>query len=220
MTDAPTIETSDDITALAKALPKAQAAITAVGLDKVNDHFSNRYASLSEIAAAILPAMNGAGITVLQPISAAGDAVTVTTMLIHETGQWLRSTHVVPVSRRDAQGVGSAVTYARRQALAALLTVAPAGEDDDGEGAVGRGRAAKPPLGGDTPKEPAKASLAARTARLEGTLRDVKTLRDLTKAWDLAKGLRDELHKETPADAARMDALHDERHAQLIGGAG
>lgn len=211
------IETSADIGALAKALPKAQAAITKVKLDATNPHFNSKYATLAEIADAILPAMNGAGITVLQPVSAGAEGVQVTTILMHETGQWLRSTHTIPVARRDAQGFGSALSYARRQALQSLLTVAAQGEDDDGEGSVGRGANARPPI---PPQEPQRPTLASRVRHLEKTLADVKTLRDLGRAWDLAAELRAELSKSEPGAAAQLDALHDQRHAELIGGAG
>ena len=210
------IETSEDFSALAKALPKAQAAIAKVTKDALNPHFSNKYASLTEIADAVLPAMNANGITVMQPVSAGANAVQVTTMLLHESGQWFRSTHTVPVSRNDAQGVGSALTYARRQALQALLTVAPAGEDDDGEGSVGRG-SGRPPL---PPSEPQRPSLLDRAARLEKTLGEVKLIRDLDRAWKLAADLIAELRRDEPETAARVEALHDERHAALIGGAG
>jgi hypothetical protein len=214
------VETSPDFVELAKALPKAQAAITKVTKDAANPHFNAKYASLSELADAILPAMNGAGITVLQPVATDDVSVRVTTMLLHESGQWLRSTHTIPVSKRDAQGYGSALTYARRQALQSLLTVAPQGEDDDGEGAVGRGGGggAKPPL--QPPKEPERPTLAKRVAHLEKTMNDVTTLRDLTRAWDLSKDLRAELAKADPTEAARIDGLHEKRHAELIGAAG
>jgi len=210
------IETSPEIGELAKALPKAQAAIARISKDAANPHFSSKYASLTEIADAALPAMNGAGITVLQPVTAGAGAVHVTTILLHESGQWLRSTHIVPVSKNDAQGVGSALTYARRQALQALLTMAPQGEDDDGEGAVGRG-AGRPPL---PPPEPQRPSLDDRAAHLEKTLTDVKLIRDLDRAWKLAANLIAELRNDRPEIAARVEALHERRHAELIGGAG
>jgi hypothetical protein len=214
------ITTSPEIVELAKALPKAQAAITKVTKDAANPHFNAKYASLSEIAEAVLPAMNGAGITVLQPVASDDLGVRVTTILLHESGQWLRSTHTIPVSKRDAQGYGSALTYARRQALQSLLTVAPAGEDDDGEGAVGRGSGsgAKPPLA--PPKEPERPTLAKRVAHLEKTLTDVTILRDLARAWDLSKDLRAELAGTDAAAAAKIDALHERRHTELLGGAG
>jgi hypothetical protein len=220
MTDDPTLTTSPDIAALAKALPKAQAAISKVTKDAANPHFNAKYASLSEIADAVLPAMNGAGITVLQPVATDEQGVQVTTILLHESGQWLRSTHCIPVSRRDAQGYGSALSYARRQALQSLLTVAPAGEDDDGEGAVGRGSGggAKPPL--QPPKQPERPTLEKRAAHLKRTMTDVTTLRDLTRAWDLSKDLRAELAGTDANAAAELDALHERRNADLIGGAG
>jgi hypothetical protein len=209
---------SDEIGELAKALPAAQAAIAAITKDASNPHFSSRYASLSEIRDAIVPAMNAAGISVLTGISA-GDAdgrVRVETMLLHTSAQFIRSTHSVRMTRDDAQGTGSAATYARRQALQALLTVAPAGEDDDGEGAVGRG-SGRPPI---PPTEPKRPDIEVRVANLEKTLRQVKTLADLEKAMKLGRPLRDECATDRPELAARIDDLYRTRHDELIGGAG
>lgn len=210
------IEMSDEITELAKALPKAQAAFLKVAKDATNPHFSNKYASLSEIMAAVRPALNEAGITLLQPPSAGAGAIQVTTILWHTSGQWFRATHTIPVSKADAQGFGSALTYARRQALQSTLGIAPEGEDDDGEGSVGRG-AGRPPL---PPSEPSRPTLASRAANLEKRLDEVKTLRDEEKAWDAGKALLDELREKEPQVAARLEALHQRRHAELIGGAG
>jgi hypothetical protein len=212
------IETSPEIGELAKALPKAQAAIAKITKDTANTHFNSRYASLTEIAEAILPAMNANGFSVIQGVTAAPNAgVQVTTRLLHASAQWMEATHFVPVSRQDAQGVGSALTYARRQALQAFFTVAPAGEDDDGEGSVGRGPG-RPPLNpAGPPSAPPKTQRPARVARLEKTLADVKTIADLTRAWDLAKALRAELAAEEPETAKRLDALHKARSDALLG---
>jgi hypothetical protein len=203
------IETSPDIGELAKALPAAQAAIARVQKDATNPHFNNRYASLTEIAEAVLPALNEHGISVLQPVTSAAGAVQVTTILMHSSGQWLRATHLVPVSRNDAQGIGSALTYARRQALQAILTVAPAGEDDDAEGAVGVQR---PPLQQAEPQRPDRGE---RVRRLETTLRDIKLWTDLARAWELAAGLRAELKAEDPKTAKRIDDLYERRKGEL-----
>ncbi|HEY1878462.1 MAG TPA: ERF family protein [Caulobacteraceae bacterium] len=204
------IETSAEIDELAKALPAAQKAIAKVQKDAANIHFESRYASLNEIAEAILPAMNDNGFSVLQPATTAPpNLVQVVTILLHTSGQWLRATHKIPVTRADAQGVGSALTYARRQALQSLFTVTPAGEDDDGEGSVGRGKNAKPPL---PPAEPPKRpTLGARVNNLETTLRDVKNETDLGRAWNLAKGLRAELAAEQPKTSERIEALYNRR---------
>jgi ERF superfamily len=205
------IEMSDDITALASALPDAQHEFERVGKDAANPHFNSRYASLAEIAAAVLPALNKAGITVLQPVTVSEDAVQVTTILLHKSGQWLRATHTVPVTKKDAQGVGSALTYARRQALQAVLTVAPAGEDDDAEAAVGR--PSRPPLQ-QTPAN--KPTLQDRIARLERTLASVESVTDCDRAWALAADLRKELETVSGAgELARLTQAYDSRRVKL-----
>jgi hypothetical protein len=60
----------------------------------------------------------------------------VETILAHSSGEWVSSTLAVPLTKADAQGLGSAITYGRRYALAAIVGVCPA--DDDGEAAVAR----------------------------------------------------------------------------------
>jgi hypothetical protein len=216
MTDA-LLEMSQDIGELAKALPGAQGAIAKITRDAANPHFNSRYASLTEIADAVLAAMNNAGFTVLQPARFAGaNVVDVETWLLHASAQWLRATHSVPVSRVDAQGVGSALTYARRQALQSFFVVAPQGEDDDGEGAVGRGPG-RPPL---PPEEPKRPSREVRVERLETTLGQVKTIRDLDRAWALGGDLRSECATEAPELAARLDDLYQRRRVEMVGDAG
>lgn len=64
--------------------------------------------------------------------------VEVTTMLLHKSGQWVRDTQDVPLTKVDAQGTGAAITYGRRYGLAAICGLCPE-LDDDGETAVGRG---------------------------------------------------------------------------------
>ena len=71
-----------------------------------------------------------------------GWTVEVETRLLHSSGQWMGDTITVPVGKPDAQGVGSALTYARRYALASFVGVAP--EDDDGNAAVSKAPARKP----------------------------------------------------------------------------
>ena len=210
------IETSPETGDLMKALAKAQAAFSEIEKDAANPHFQSRYATLAEILRATRAALNAHGIWFTQPISAGAGAVQITTRLQHESGQFFQSTHTIPVSKNDAQGFGSAITYAKRQAAQAVLGLAAAGEDDDGEGAVGRG-SGRPPL---PPSEPQRPSLRERAGRLEKTLTEVKTLKDLNRARDLAKDLRAELATDDAEAAARLDALYERRHAELIGGAG
>jgi hypothetical protein len=210
------IESSPEIGELAKALAKAQAEFEPLTNGALNTHFSNRYASLAEIVKATRPALNKHGIFFSQHPSAGAGAIMVTTRLQHESAQFIQSTHTIPVSKGDAQGYGSALTYARRQAAQAVLGVALEGEDDDGEGAVGRG-AGRPPI---PPQEPPRSPLAARIANLERTINGVKTLQDFDRAWSRSADLQKELLAADPAEHARITELGQTRRADLLRGAG
>lgn len=132
--EAPLIETSDNISELAKVLPQAQASMGDVFKNANNPAFRSKYADLAAVVEAVMPALNQHGIALLQPASGlVGDVVKVTTMLLHESGQWVRCTTTVAVTKRDAHGVGSAITYGRRFGLQSMSGVAPT--DDDGNAA-------------------------------------------------------------------------------------
>jgi hypothetical protein len=131
--------TSTTVGAIAKALAAAQREIGVAVKDATNPHFRSKYADLQAVDEACRPALSKHGIAIAQGTGYADGFVFVTTRLLHaETGEWIESTlHIAP-GKHDAQGVGSAITYARRFGLSALAAV-PAGVDDDGEAAVGRG---------------------------------------------------------------------------------
>ena len=169
------MNTSPTIGAIAKALAAAQREIGVAVKDATNPHFRSKYADLQAVDEACRPALSKHGIAIAQGTGYADGFVFVTTRLLHaDTGEWIESTlHIAP-GKHDAQGVGSAITYARRFGLSALAAV-PAGVDDDGEAAVGRGaprgevavpppatvipfdppaRAPAPAPAGDLPEEP------------------------------------------------------------------
>jgi hypothetical protein len=129
------IETSATIVALTGAILKVQGAVDSVKKDKVNPHFKNRYATLENVIDTARPALQEAGIAFVQaPGQVLDGSVEVTTMLVHESGEWMRSTLHVPLGKRDAQGVGSAITYGCRYSLMAMLGLPPT-DDDDGHAA-------------------------------------------------------------------------------------
>jgi hypothetical protein len=133
------MRTSDSISEIGGALAKAQAEMANAKKDSQNPHFRSSYADLASVRDACLPALTKHGIAVVQSprLVLNGQAVLeLDTRLVHGSGQWIEDTLGVPLSKVDAQGVGSATTYARRYALAAFAGIAPA--DDDGEAAVGR----------------------------------------------------------------------------------
>lgn len=132
---------SEQVNELATALAKAQADMTGAKKDSTNPHFRSSYADLASVREASMPALNKHGLSAVQFPRLTHDGsemwlVEVETTILHTSGQWISDTLAVPVTKVDAQGVGSAITYARRYALGAVCGVAP--EDDDGEAAVGR----------------------------------------------------------------------------------
>jgi hypothetical protein len=133
------MEHSEKLSTFAPAFVLAQAKIKAAEKDGVNKFFDNRrYAGLSSVMDACKEALNSEGIAVLQtPAPSEAGKLALATVLMHKSGEWVSGTVTVPLAKADPQGYGSAMTYARRYSLAAMVGVCP--EDDDGEGAVGRG---------------------------------------------------------------------------------
>lgn len=130
------METSQQINEIATALAKAQADIKGASKDSTNPHFKAKYADLSSIWDACRAPLSKNGIAVIQSPATSDGQVSITTLLAHSSGQWIKDSVAVTPVKADAQGIGSAVTYLRRYSLAAMVGVAP--EDDDAESAQGR----------------------------------------------------------------------------------
>lgn len=126
---------SDQLNELAAALAKAQGEIENASKASQNPHFKSRYADLAEVLNTVRPVFAKHGLSVSQFPSYEGGIVTVETILLHSSGQWMSGSISAPVSKQDAQGVGSATTYCRRYSLAAVAGIAQ--EDDDANSAVG-----------------------------------------------------------------------------------
>ena len=128
------MQTSEQINELAAALAKAQGQIQGAVKDSTNPAFKSRYADLASVWDACRVALSLNGLAVVQGPALVGQGVSVTTRLLHSSGQWAESTLMLPMDKATAQGAGSAITYARRYALAAMVGVAP-DDDDDGNAA-------------------------------------------------------------------------------------
>ena len=131
---------SESIAGLAAALAKAQGAMKGAIKDSANPFFKSKYADLASVVEAIRAAFSANGLSYIQTVEPSEkDEVRVETTLLHASGEWISCGVLsLPVSKVDAQGYGSALTYARRYSLSAAVGVAP--EDDDGNAAS----AAKP----------------------------------------------------------------------------
>ena len=129
------ITRSEQCEAIFGALAKAQAEIGVAVFDSVNPHFRSKYASLSAVREVVKEPFAKNGLSVSQWLDGEGDGISLTTILTHSSGQYIQSSFPLLLPKRDMQGLGSATTYARRYALAALAGVV-SDEDDDGNAAT------------------------------------------------------------------------------------
>lgn len=126
---------SESIKELAIAINKAQSQIKGAVKDSDNPFFKSKYADLSSVVEAIREPLASNGLSYIQISHDSQNAACIETLILHTSGEWLSCGPVsVPVSKSDAQGYGSAMTYARRYSLSAAFGVAP--EDDDGNAAA------------------------------------------------------------------------------------
>jgi hypothetical protein len=169
------MKTSESIKEIAVALHKFHGLMGKVGKDAVNPHFKNKYASLSNIIEATTPHLNAVGLSIIQLPCESG----LETMLLHTSGEYISSVSLTPCKdASNPQALGSALTYARRYALGAVLSL-NIDEDDDAQ------RATVAP----TPQPKVKAELtpshakweAAKKAVCEGTT----TVAEIEKAYTL-----------------------------------
>lgn len=126
---------SDSIKEIAPALAKAQAAMTGAAKDAKNPAFRSTYATLASVIEAARGPLTENGIAFLQAPSLDEHGLSVSTTLLHASGEWLENTLTLPLAKRDAHGIGSATTYCCRYSLMALLGLPPV--DDDGNAAIG-----------------------------------------------------------------------------------
>lgn len=120
------MKTSDSLINISKSMAEAQKKISHATKDSKNPHFKNDYASLESVINASKEALLEHGIFVIQT----ADDKALTTRLQHTSGEYFESTLSLILSKQDMQGLGSAITYARRYSLASMLNISQA--DDDG----------------------------------------------------------------------------------------
>lgn len=130
------MEQSESIGQLADALSKAQACIECSVMDASNPFFHSRYSTLASIWQACRESLSKNGLAVIQTTDNENDRVVIITTLAHLSGEWIRGKLAIKPMKDDPQAMGSAITYGRRYALAAMVGVSP--EDDDAETAMNR----------------------------------------------------------------------------------
>ena len=128
---------------IASALVKAQREFGPALKSSTNPHFRSKYADLSACIEAVITALNNNGIYLMQLTDEHDGGVKVSTTFIHESGEQLSAGSLfMPAIKHDAQGYGSALSYARRYSLMAACSLAT--EDDDGNQATKSAPVAQP----------------------------------------------------------------------------
>lgn len=207
-----------------KALVSAQKAMGAVLKNATNPHLKAKYADLGAVLDACQPALHGNGFAIMQPCGKDDHGAYVETVLAHESGETFRSRVYLVVGKQDMQGVGSAITYARRYGLLGMAGLAP--EDDDGEGTKAQPKQSRPsdppkpaeqPKPADTPKQEQRDPVRIAqwiidgVAKIEGVaaLDAFKaTGTKVAQAWDwLAENSEAEAQRVSKAVADRYAAL-------------
>lgn len=202
---------SEQIDQISTALAKAQGEIKNPAKNSTNPHFKNKYADLTAGLDAIKDALSKNSIAVVQGTEADGDTIILHTRLLHSSGQWIGGTYPVCKMGGKHQETGSAMTYARRYALFALVGIA-GDEDDDGNAAgdtaPARSRPARPdPIPTYEPEE----SAARRVKMVE----EIEACKDRAGLHDWAQrnsAIKDRL---TPPDQTIVSKAFKDRQTAI-----
>ncbi len=154
-------------------MAKTQGQLNAVPMDKVNPHYNSKYASLPATQEVVRAPMAENGLAIIHLVTRDENGPQLVSMLTHSSGQWIRANMRLLLDKQNMQGLGSAITYGKRQAVQALLNIA-GDEDDDGNGAAGKQQGQnKPPQqqqqrkpqGNQPPKQPQNQQKASPPAQ-------------------------------------------------------
>lgn len=168
---------------IAEALCAAQAELPAAIKGSVNPHLKNRYADLNAIYEAARATLAKHDLAVVQTMQPTDGKAHVRTTLLHKSGEWIAGELVMPLDRNGGpQGMGSAITYARRYSLSAIIGIVTE-EDDDAEAAQGRGK-------------PAQAKVKAQRQEAAASNADPMTEQQRKKLFSTVKQVMPEASRE------------------------
>lgn len=143
---------SESIKNIAIALSKFQGEVQNPKNTADNPYFNSKYAPLSDVLNIVRPILSKYGLSVLQSPSSDAQNIIISTMLMHESGEWIELEPLtLKADKQTAQGTGSAITYGRRYALSAILGISSE-DDDDGNHATGDGEKAANTSNSEKPK--------------------------------------------------------------------
>lgn len=135
---------SDSIKEIATALCKAQGQFDHAKKDVTNGFFHSKYADLASCIDAAKKPLSDNGLSVVQIVDTSEqNELILETILMHTSGEFISGKYLIRPTKNDPQGVGSAITYARRYAFSAITGIAA--DDDDGNAATGNATVEKKP---------------------------------------------------------------------------
>lgn len=187
------MRTSESIDHLSLALSKAQGEMTGAKKGADNPFFKSHYSDLTMVIEAISQPFANNELAFVQGAEVADDKISVKTRIIHSSGQWIEAETTLPPTKEDAQGYGSAITYAKRYGLQALAGVPSI--DDDGNAAVAQVKA--------KPKKPKKIT-AAQVKALEGLIEKTGSDTDKLLTWIGASSIEEITVDQQPKIAAAL----------------
>jgi hypothetical protein len=189
---------------IAPAFVAAKKAFGPALKDRSNPAFKSKYADLGACIDAVEDALLANGIAAYHESSEDPAGITIECVLLHESGDTIRGGKLhVPATKHDAQGFGSAMTYARRYSLMAVCGIAP--EDDDGNGASKAKADAEKKLAAEQRAQ----WLEAQAMKLEAC----ESLAELQDAWKAAFAV---MKKQQDSEAiATLEPIKDRMKALI-----
>lgn len=182
------MQTTDAIQDLAAALAKAQGEFLPAMKAEENEAFKrggkfSKYADIAAVWEAVRKPLSANGLSVIQQAARVEGGVAITTRLMHGTGQWIQfEPLVIPMSKSDAHGIGSATTYGRRFSLCAALGIVADADDDGNEAAGKTTRNAEPEQEAPVERQMTKAQARPEYDKLVKEIQAQPTVTDL-EAW-------------------------------------
>ena len=150
-----TVTMSEEIGKVSASLVKAQEGVETALKASTNPHYGSSYADLTSVLGVIKPALAAHGLALLQFPGYADGIVTMTTVLLHESGEWIQSPMAsIPITKQDPHGAMSGYTYLRRGCASSVMALIA--DDDDGNAAVGPA---------PKPTKPTKSTKATKPAK-------------------------------------------------------
>jgi hypothetical protein len=195
------MQTSESIKAISAALVAFHKEVGKIKKDAKNPFFKSTYASLSGILDAIDEPLVNNGLSIVQFPEGEHQ---LTTRLVHSSGEWMEATYTMHPVKQSPQDLGSAITYQRRYAVGAVLSL---NIDDDDDANVASGKSQQSAGNGQNNSQPKddKPWLNENTKEFNGAIAKLQkgetSIEKIEKVFKLSKSIKEKLQAAIPANA-------------------